>query len=383
MQVEEFHHGTIYVGDVLKGLAQLSDESVQCCVTSPPYWGLRDYGVAGQIGLEATPDLFISRMVAVFQEVRRVMRADGILWLNLGDTYSTGAGKDNYHLKPKDLVGIPWRVALALQADGWWLRQDIIWRKPSPMPSSVRDRCTTAHEYIFMLTKSKRYYFDAVAIAEPCSENTHSRGHGLNPKTEQAGYQTKQNESFAKATNGFVSTRNPRSVWTIGHGGGFSGAHFATFPLTLPERCIKASVSEAGCCSECGTPYERITEKVRVATRPGQSTKVNVPSGWDTTKGSHGTIHKNGRSEPEYRDAAECGNRDPGRHVTETKTVGWQPICECSPSVATKSIVLDPFMGSGTTALAAMNLGCRFVGCELNPEYLVHIRKRLKQPTLF
>ena len=188
----------ILVGDVRAMLATLPDESVHCVVTSPPYWGLRDYGVEGQIGLEATPGEFIDTMTEVFREVRRVLRADGTCWVNMGDSYNahpgqrkttdkvgdkqeTNVGSNTVgsrhvaELKPKDLVGMPWRLAFALQADGWWLRQDIIWSKPNPMPESVRDRCTKAHEYIFLLTKSERYWYDAEAISEEASENTHAR----------------------------------------------------------------------------------------------------------------------------------------------------------------------------------------------------------------
>ncbi|MEY4095700.1 MAG: Bordetella phage vB BbrM, partial [Acidobacteriota bacterium] len=179
---------TIHNGDCLEVLRTMPDESVQCCVTSPPYWGLRDYGHDGQIGLESTPEAYVGRMVEVFREVRRVLREDGTLWLNLGDSYANKGAKDSSAvggftgeriragakgimdsrpreipdgLKPKDLVGIPWRVAFALQADGWYLRQDIIWHKPNPMPESVTDRCTKAHEYVFLMAKSQRYYYDA------------------------------------------------------------------------------------------------------------------------------------------------------------------------------------------------------------------------------
>ncbi len=189
---------TILTGDCGEVLKTLPAASVHCCVTSPPYWGLRDYGVAGQIGLEATPDDYLGRMVAVFEQVRRVLRDDGTAWVNMGDCYAAGRGQrkttdyagprqrtnagsvgapSRYvdELKPKDLVGMPWRLAFALQADGWYLRQDIIWHKPNPMPESVTDRCTKAHEYIFLLSKSKRYYFDQEAILEGISANTHAR----------------------------------------------------------------------------------------------------------------------------------------------------------------------------------------------------------------
>jgi DNA modification methylase len=290
--------------DVMEGLAQLADESVHCVVCSPPYWGLRDYGVEGQIGLEATPDLFVARMVEVFREVRRVLRPDGTLWLNLGDSYVTsppgnkapsasdvdgqyarkmkrqlGQGEDMAAiyakaripgLKQKDLVGVPWRVALALQADGWWLRSDIIWNKPNPMPESVTDRCTKAHEYIFMLTKSERYYYDAEAIKEayageprkpggfapekavgPQSRNGHSQwerkrtkpGKNETDHRGKAGF----NECWdaAEADGSAPLTRNKRSVWTIATAP-FSEAHFATFPPELPEICIKAGCPVGG-----------------------------------------------------------------------------------------------------------------------------------------
>jgi DNA modification methylase len=163
----------IHCGDALEVLQTLPADSVQCCVTSPPYWGLRDYGVAGQIGLEATVEEFLSRLVEVFREVRRVLRPDGTAWVNMGDSYSWGSGRA---LKPKDLIGQPWALAFALRADGWYLRRDIIWHKPNPMPESTRDRPTTAHEYLFLLSKSASYFYDADAIKEPVTGGAHARG---------------------------------------------------------------------------------------------------------------------------------------------------------------------------------------------------------------
>ena len=293
--------GALYCGDVLEGLQSLEDKSVQTCITSPPYWGLRDYGVDGQLGLEKTPEEYVEKLVAVFREVRRVLRDDGTVWLNLGDSYngSGGAGGDystgglkegqpKYgrkfasNLKPKDLVGIPWRVAFALQADGWYLRQDIIWAKPNPMPESVRDRCTKAHEYIFLLSKSARYYYDNEAIKEEAVllrncyrpfqdkvyENMDINRQCLNPKFSDKVYKT----------------RNKRSVWTVPTKG-FPGAHFATFPPDLITPCILAGAPVGG-------------------------------------------------------------------------------------------VVLDPFMGAGTTALTSQRLGRKWVGIELNPEYAELIKKR-------
>jgi len=256
----------IIEGDCRDMLATLLAQSVHCCVTSPPYFGLRDYGVDGQIGLEPTPDEFVAELVAVFREVRRVLRDDGTVWLNLGDSYNSGAsgglggstlggGQSNQgvsnrsgrgvvnSLKPKDLIGIPWRVAFALQADGWYLRQDIIWHKPNPMPESVTDRCTKAHEYVFMLSKSARYFYDADAIAEPVAPSTVER---LSQDVESQ----RGSDRVPGKTNGTMKavgsdTRNARSVWTIPTQP-FKEAHFATFPPDLAERCIKAGCPVGG-----------------------------------------------------------------------------------------------------------------------------------------
>lgn len=255
----------IIPGDCIAGLRTLPDASVHCCVTSPPYWGLRDYGHDGQIGLEATPEAYVARMVEVFREVRRVLREDGTCWLNLGDSYaaSQSAGDKVFgnaefnanrpsraatktpartlgSLKPKDLVGIPWRVAFALQSDGWWLRQDIIWHKPNPMPESVRDRCTKAHEYVFLLTKSERYYYDAKAVSEPSADP----GRVRNDSVGGASHVERQQHSRGGVVSGYL-TRNRRSVWTVTTKP-YSGAHFAVMPPDLVEPCIKAGCPEGG-----------------------------------------------------------------------------------------------------------------------------------------
>lgn len=281
----------IWHGDAITCLQQMEDASAQMCVTSPPYWGLRDYGADGQIGLEDSPDAYVARIVEVFREVRRILRDDGTLWLNIGDSYAAARGGsyqpaetlaggtsgrmsdgsrtnrgrgDGYQpsrnaaafgLKHKDLIGIPWRVAFALQVDGWYLRSDIIWHKPNPMPESVTDRPTKSHEYVFLFSKSERYFYDAEAIREE----------GL-------------------------TSRNARTVWTIATKP-YAGAHFATFPPEIPERCIKAGSREG-----------------------------------DT--------------------------------------------------------VLDPFMGSGTTALVARNLQRRAIGCEISEDYIEIARQRLQQLSL-
>ena len=292
----------IVQGDSLAVLRTLPDASVHCCITSPPYYGLRDYGMDGQIGIEPTPDAYIARLVEVFREVRRVLRDDGTLWVNIGDSYAstpTGGlssapskmtgGRDNQaagcarpnkitgDLKPKDLIGIPWMLAFALRADGWWLRQDIIWHKPNPMPESVRDRCTKAHEYIFILSKSARYWWDAGAVAKESAypgdnraERTDTRK-ALDPMCIDGG-------SRARTGNPTGLTRNRRSVWSLTTLP-TPDAHFATFPIELPETCLKA-----------GCPVD--------------------------------------------------------------------------------GVVLDPFAGAGTTGLACLKTGRRFLGIELNPAYI-------------
>lgn len=305
----------IYQGDCLGVMRTMPNSSANCCVTSPPYFALRDYGCEGQIGLEETPDAYVAKMVDVFREVKRVLRADGTLWLNLGDSY---AGGGNYRgvstdtltakqgsnrasrglsqrcgvvdippgLKSKDLIGIPWRVAFALQADGWYLRQDIIWHKPNPMPESVTDRCTKSHEYIFLLSKSPRYYFDHEAIKEPAihaGRNVKATGNAA--KNANAGFGSDTKAGFTRHDTLCKETRNKRDVWTVATKP-FKGAHFATFPLDLVEPCILA-----GC-----------------------------PAG--------GTV-------------------------------------------------LDPFSGAGTTGIACVKHGRGYVGCELNPEYLQISLKRI------
>jgi len=255
-------------GDCLDVLPTLEAGSIHTCVTSPPYFGLRDYGHDGQVGLESTPDEYVAKLVAVFREVRRVLRDDGTLWLNLGDSYARQAGNEESKLntlhtmgvgqrkaheagamrrgenkpppglKPKDLIGIPWRVAFALQADGWYLRQDIIWHKPNPMPESVRDRCTKAHEYIFLLSKSAKYYFDSEAIKEPLQGKPHAPG---NKKLDAS---RNDHDSMDKVW-GSDGKRNRRSVWTVSTKP-YKGAHFATFPPDLIEPCILAGAPECG-----------------------------------------------------------------------------------------------------------------------------------------
>lgn len=267
-------------GDCREILRDIAAQSVrvQTCVTSPPYFGLRDYGVDGQLGLEQTPDEYVANMVEVFRCVRNVLADDGTLWLNIGDSYNAPSRSVD-GLKPKDLIGIPWMLAFALRADGWYLRQDIIWHKPNPMPESVRDRCTKAHEYLFLLSKSDRYYFDSEALKEPSvtPADVQVAKRNKNPHKGQ------RDAGMRHTTGGFdkitkvYEKRNRRSVWTVATRP-YKGAHFATFPPALIEPCILAG------------------------SRPND-------------------------------------------------------------------IVLDPFMGSGTTAAVALKHGRQYIGCELNPDY--------------
>lgn len=308
---------TILQGDALERLRELPAESVDTCVTSPPYYNLRDYGEPGQIGTEETPEEYIAKLVEVFREVRRILRPQGTMWVNIGDSYATSSGpqpptntrNSNGHTKKsvpegykrKDLIGVPWMLAFALRADGWYLRQDIVWNKTNPMPESVRDRCTKSHEYIFLLSKSPKYYFDAAAISEPIAGSStkrylqnieQQRGSDRQPGKTNGTMKAAlprfggnkygedgRDETRTKSGKIYIPTlrRNKRSVWSVSTAG-FRGAHFATFPEKLVEPCILAG------CPEAGT-------------------------------------------------------------------------------------VLDPFTGSGTTGVVAKRLGRNFVGCEINPEY--------------
>ena len=305
----------IYQFNCIDGLKLLPENSVNMCVTSPPYWGLRDYGVNGQLGLEETPEQYVKNMVDVFREVKRVLKDDGTLWLNLGDSYAgsmkgymgngewadrtgtkqgTNVGSlgipptkaKEIGLKPKDLVGIPWRVAFALQADGWYLRSDIIWHKPNAMPESVKDRPTKAHEYIFLLSKSPKYYYDADSIREPYQSKPTNKLRDKNAEGYQADYT--QGDRFSAGARNYYSKgkRNKRTVWKVSTKP-FKGAHFATFPPDLIEPCILAGCPEEG-------------------------------------------------------------------------------------------IVLDPFMGSGTTAIVALKNNRNFIGFEINPKYIEIANMRIE-----
>jgi len=465
----------------------LRDNSVHCVITSPPYWGLRDYGIEEQLGLEKTPEEYVTNMVQVFREVWRVLRADGTLWLNMGDSYAGSGGpgsqydnkstakfKDKFTkyvnpnrgdcgLKPKDLVGIPWHLAFALQADGcvdykavkliedirnkilnkydnqdipsyvltvldtldaeyhqakgnsWYLRSDIIWGKPNPMPESVSGsrwerhkikindgprtktqwnqgkgqsihcepiwedclgcpecekndglvlrmsagRPTKSHEYIFLLTKSPAYFFDQEAIKERSIDPESLNGRRKRNDDKFVGQKFSDTRAgFSKIEEGKIySTRNIRTVWEIATQP-FSGAHFATFPQELVRRCLFAGTSEKGVCPKCGGPWVRMVDSKSIPTRPGYSTK---------REGMETEIQ---------------GVNKRFRLIPETKTLGWCPSCKCGEGIAIPATVLDPFFGAGTVGIVAQKYNRKFVGLELKWEYCQMATKRIKNENI-
>lgn len=454
----------IIVGDCREVLRRLPAASVHCVVTSPPYFGLRDYGTGswsggdpscdhvvrerrnglgmvklgeryrggghkaaqpkliqakdlcprcgavrsdGQIGLEETPSAYIAEMVEVFREVWRVLRDDGTLWVNMGDSYAGSragpqegkgllAGRtitdqrmmrrnDGNHKaregKPKDLLGIPWRLAFALQDAGWYLRRDIIWSKPNPMPESVVDRPSSAHEYVFLMTKRPDYFYDGEAIVEPSSPGTHDRLSRKNLLNETGSFRAnggtdrpmkaggrklaangsgiKNNGSMNAALRVMPETRNARSVWTIVTES-FTGAHFATFPTKLAETCIKAGTSEWGCCPTCGAPWQR------VVTKGEPNLAHRRASGADKSGGY------NGQSTKDHDDAGVQNASDVKRRILNGmrhKTSTWVQGCTCAAAAPTPCMVLDPFAGACTTLMVADRLQRNSIGIELNRKY--------------
>jgi DNA modification methylase len=375
----------IYGLDVVDGLKMLEDESIQVVCTSPPYWGLRDYGTGdAQFGLEQSPQEYVARLVEIFREIRRVLRPDGVVWLNLGDSYIGGGssghmatttnmgrptasygavptgGRKVADLKPKDLAGIPWRVALALQDDGWWLRQEVIWAKANCMPEPVKDRCTRNHETIFMLTKSARYFYDHIAIKEPCGPV--SAGNTSRKAPSDIGQISSARGVSPPWDATTASGRNKRTVWNV-NPRPYPGAHFACWPPELVEPMIKAGSSEKGCCSKCGKPMERMVERT-----------------------THDDPGRGGGAK--YRDLSVLGRQHDGHRMLGSdyqaqlnanppRTVGWEP-CPCTnPAKTRRCVVLDPFCGSATTGMVAMRLGRDFIGIDLNEDYIELAESRL------
>ncbi len=340
----------------------------------------------GAYGLEPTPEMYVQHTIEILREIRRVLRKDGVVFWNIGDSYasspsenqqwkgwSTGGMKDaskNYEkrstvvstLKPKDLCLIPFRVAIAAQEDGWWVRSVIIWNKPNPMPESVTDRPTESHEYILLLTKSAKYYWDMEAVREPQTGNTHSRG--KEPGNEVYQEARGSYKGFKSPVSDLPAGRNIRSVWEFPTQP-FPDAHFAVFPEKLPEICIKASTPEVGCCSKCGSPWKRITEISR-SFQSGSGKAGNKPSGkWKDDPRAKGDLEDDIRAGP----------------CVSTKTLGWQPTCKCNADKV-PSIVLDPFAGAGTTLWVAKKLNRRAVGYEISEEYCQLAVDRCRQQVL-
>jgi len=431
---------SVVCGDALALLPELPAGCVHQCVTSPPYWGLRDYkapavvwggapgcehvwgagnivkvgrndndrsfgtragavydgppaesvnagnfcarcgAFRGQLGLEPTPSAYVEHLVAIFREVKRVLRDDGVCWLNLGDSYASGMRSsydDDRHkyktarasdkrpptppgLKAKDLIGIPWLVAFALRADGWYLRRDVIWAKPNPMPESVTDRPTSAHEYIFLLTKKARYYYDADAVREPQTEGSIERWRAGGQRVAGPKQNNREGKEFWETSGLLPAGRNLRSVWTFATQP-YPEAHFATFPLELPLRCIRTSPPK--CCKKCGAGWERVTE-----TTGGGPT------------GNQGTKSENRESEG-LRTSDRMGHgsgwrENPSRVI---KTLGFRPTCDCykpGQEVTKPAVILDPFAGSGTVGEAAALLGREYILIEVNPNYKKLIEAR-------
>ena len=387
---------TILTGNVLDTLPTLPSNSVQCCVTSPPYWGLRSYLPDGhadkgfELGSEATPQEYVANMVRVFAEVKRVLREDGCVFLNLGDSYNSCGGHTQVEddgranraerskmkgaqvagLKPKDLCGIPWRVAFALQADGWWLRSEITWCKKAPMPESVTDRPTSATEKIFLLTKSARYFYDAEAVKEASVDPEGTAARYALPfnvgKKELNGGGRPNGAHNTAGRKEWAGTRNQRNFWLLGPEP-YAEAHFATFPTEIPRRAILAGTSAHGACPSCGAPWQRVVER-------GEMVQCGHVK-------SH---HNHKRADEPDSTLSQLSALRTGL-TAETKTIGFAPTCTCGHEDTVPCVVLDPFMGSGTTGAVARTLGRDFIGCELNESYVALARRRIEaaQPPLF
>ena len=336
----------IIAGDSLAVLPTLPAASVQTVVTSPPYWGLRDYGIDGQLGREATPGEYVAALVAIFAEVRRVLRDDGTVWLNLGDTFTA-----------KNLTGIPWMVAFALRDDGWYLRSEIVWAKPNPMPESVTDRPTRSHEQLFLLTKSPCYFYDHVAIREPETspeQTAHNQRYARaydNEARIEGGQPGNVNNRGIHARPGLPG-RNKRDVWTVTPTP-FPDAHFATYPPALIEPCILAGTPPK-CCGVCGAPWRRLTERTAMVVRPTPKREAWQASDDHARTQTGGTMVEPPRIE----------------------TIGWEPTCEHDDDTG-RAMVLDPFCGAGTTGVVALRHGRDFTGIEMNPDYAVMARERI------
>jgi DNA modification methylase len=437
----------LYTGNSLSVLRTLNADFIQCCITSPPYYQLRDYGTArweggdlscnhtvgnqvpdtknpnaiksgirpgcdastcklcgarridDQIGLEQTPEEYIEKLVKVFREVKRVLRPDGTLWVNIADSYagsSKGRGSDgqiNYGLsekqishtgshqdklvpqklkgyKPKDLIGIPWMLAFALRADGWYLRSDTLWNKVNALPEPVLDRPTRSHEYVFLLSKSRRYFYDSEAVRvassspKPIINTNHTTSASIFGDTLTDSQSN--SEKLSESPDGKV---NLRSIWSIPTQS-FREAHYAVYPEKLVENCLKAGTSEHGCCSQCGVPYSRILDKKSISRDELPKDHPDFrPTRYD--RKSKDNTYSNGG----------------GQRLISSRTTGWKAGCSCENSKIVPCVVLDPFNGAATTGLVAIKNGRKYIGVDLNPEFIkisdTRLRKIACQTTLF
>ena len=391
---------TFLQGNCLDKIQELDDNSIDCVVSSPPYWGLRDYGVEGQLGLEKTYQEHIKNIVEIFRAMKPKLKETATIWLNYGDSYAATVNgtkvKDIKNddrgfvdkpfstiqgvLKPKDLVMIPNRIAIALQDDGWWIRSEIIWHKPNPMPESVKDRPTSAHEKIWLITKSKKYYYDADAIRVPQKQDSIARaGRDVwkNNKTDSGNYSIPNVDSAKKlnqkvldtVAEGKIPMANKRNVWTVTTKP-FKGAHFATFPKDLIEPCIKAGCPEK-ICVECGKPYIR---KIKI----GNYNKEYQKSCGGNVDGKY-----TGKSTKNYKGAKAQNPSETKKRILESLRekidLGLHKNCECNTQDYKPGIVLDPFGGSGTTGIVSKHLKRKAILIELNEEYISIAKKRINK----
>lgn len=468
----------VLVGNCVKMMRRLPDCVVHVIATSPPYYLQRFYDIEpiqwpageykpmpglkpikypawkGDLGNEPTIEMFIGHLVIVFREARRVLRSDGVLYVNLGETFAKRGGSGDQrgsdsefanrrsvkegvrvrprgsapppHVKAKDRMQIPERFSLAMQADGWHYRDQVVWYKPSAMPSSVKDRCSVAHELVMMFTKNPKYFYNHFAIREKTTGRAHHRSSKATPKSLEA---TKQmanvaaNPSFLEAIPDVVLDRHPRSVWTLS-AEPTKIKHFAAWPTKLVKKLIASGTSDFGCCPKCMAPFKPVLVSKRVPTRPGHKSKVYYHGNWETGS-NHTAKTKTPGSPYEQQDGSIVGNRDPKRHCTKTKQVGWRPTCFCcddhldvcdrcqgtgkynhkskrtgktTPRTCKRCegrgrywrkgnekkpetipcAVLDPFGGIATTAMVADRMGRRAYSIELSPNYAAAGQERLE-----
>lgn len=339
----------VWIGDVRSTIKHVKNDTFQSICTSPPYYQLRDYECDGQVGLEPTPEEYIDAQVSIFREVKRILRPDGTLWLNVGDKMSaSGSGsamqskevgrqgdsalrrKPKNYFRIKNFLGLPWRLALAMQQDGWNIRAEIIWSKSNPMPESPRDRPPREHEHIFLFSKSRYYFYDR--FGDP--------------------------EDVVYGDPGDI--RPCRTVWEIGSQKALV-KHFAAFPTKLPERCFRLGASQFGCCPGCRKPYERVIESKRVPTRPGRKSIAYKPGNWS----------RDGESRDPTKMMMErrqkIGNRDPDRHTTKYTLKGWKAACDCNAGAAEPCLVGDIYHGIGRSMIAADRLSMDYEGFEIDP----------------